>query len=689
MHQVFISYSTVDSDVANAVCYYLESGNIRCWIAPRDVQAGISWAGQLMRAIRESKIFLLIYSKDFNRSPQVISELTEAVEAGCIIVPFRIDQTPMNDDLAFYLKKVHWLDAMNPPTAQHVDNLYTHIVRILQMDPASGYSPQADTTQLDSSMQHGYPSQYEDQAQYEYPSQYDYSEQYDYSAVSGYASQPEPSKFLVFLRTLGIALASAVLLIGIVCLVCFWPSSKPEPDDPSIAIESQVAESTEPSVESAFIEKAVPTVPEDVPETTSETAPESAYQKINFVNLSRLPKYTYPFLSTYMMSPDRAFIMLQNSETKKFTLGRTDNGAIYISNIDLKYTDLTRFEMMLTNDYNTVYFTDTSENRVYIFDRSKKEWINRQGIQLDLSDTEVIYTSGWFSQNMRSSNSHLEQLALFVYDTAPELQCISRIMHVLPSGELTSSDISEHRIATLIASINSHDFDGILLMDSSNNFRVYDDATGNILDLAYEEILQDYIPYIENYGTFSEDHQYYLSNQSNCTQVWNLNTGSHDYSRIFTDFVSVYFSGPQEIIVYNDENQSVFLHDLETGRETVLLDKEYFKNHPLFMDIITQFHYSEKYDVCIFVTADYFDEEAQQGSFRVNITDRSGKILASSDLLTTSNGSHYTFLSLTDNMLFLEADLVDWDTAKPEDGIVTEMFRAEFSVDEEGNLIFK
>ena len=681
MHQVFISYSTIDSAVADAVCYYLECGNIRCWYAPRDVQAGISWAGQLMRAIRESKIFLLIYSKNFNQSPQVISELTEAVEAGCIIVPFRIDQTPMNDDLAFYLKKVHWLDAMNPPTAQHVDNLYTHLVRILQMS----YTQSAYAAPNDCTTQLGYPTQYDYQETYEYQEQYEYIPQYEYSQQSEYPSQTKS----LFSRLLPIILASAALLIGIVCAICFWPSPTPIPDNPPATTEPQIFYTTEPSLEMVFTEPTISTQPQETTEPIPETTPEPEYQKINFVNLSRLPKYTYPFLSRYMMSQDSAFIMLQNSETKKFTLGRTDNGAVYISNIELNCTNLTQLEMMLSNDYNTVYFTDTSENMVYIFDRSRKEWINQQGIHLGLSDTEVIYTSGWFSQNMRSSNSHLEQLTLFVYDTAPELQCISRIMQVLPSGELTSSDISEHRIVSLVAGIDSPGFEGILFMDSSNNFRVYDDSTGNILDLDYEEILQDYIPYIEHYGTFSEDHQYYLSNQSNCTQVWNLHTGSHDYSRIFTDFVSVYFSGPQEIIVYNDENQSVFLHDLETGRETVLLDKEYFKNHPQFMDIIMQFCYSEKYDVCIFVTADYFDEETQQGSLRVNITDRSGKILASSDLLTTSNGSHYTFLTLTDNMLFLEADLVEWDTAKPEDGIVTEMFRAEFSVDDEGNLVFQ
>ncbi|NQT71340.1 MAG: toll/interleukin-1 receptor domain-containing protein [Chloroflexi bacterium] len=35
-HDVFISYSTNDKTVADAVCATLESQKIRCWIAPRD-----------------------------------------------------------------------------------------------------------------------------------------------------------------------------------------------------------------------------------------------------------------------------------------------------------------------------------------------------------------------------------------------------------------------------------------------------------------------------------------------------------------------------------------------------------------------------------------------------------------------------------------------------------------------------
>jgi TIR domain len=36
-HDVFIAYSSKDKSVADAICAGLEAGEIRCWIAPRDV----------------------------------------------------------------------------------------------------------------------------------------------------------------------------------------------------------------------------------------------------------------------------------------------------------------------------------------------------------------------------------------------------------------------------------------------------------------------------------------------------------------------------------------------------------------------------------------------------------------------------------------------------------------------------
>ncbi|PYS70477.1 MAG: hypothetical protein DMF73_12795 [Acidobacteria bacterium] len=59
---VFISHSSQDKPVADAVCAALERASIRCWIAPRDVQPGRSFAGEITRAIQHSQVMVLIFS---------------------------------------------------------------------------------------------------------------------------------------------------------------------------------------------------------------------------------------------------------------------------------------------------------------------------------------------------------------------------------------------------------------------------------------------------------------------------------------------------------------------------------------------------------------------------------------------------------------------------------------------------
>src|SRR4051812_9039541 len=68
-HDVFISYASSDKVVADAVCSQLESlHHIRCWIAPRDVTPGASWAESIIDALDESKIMVLIFSNNANAS---------------------------------------------------------------------------------------------------------------------------------------------------------------------------------------------------------------------------------------------------------------------------------------------------------------------------------------------------------------------------------------------------------------------------------------------------------------------------------------------------------------------------------------------------------------------------------------------------------------------------------------------
>jgi hypothetical protein len=108
----FISYSQEDKVTADTICAALEAAGIRCWIAPRDVQPGRSFAGEITRAIQASKIMVLIFSAHSNQSEQVLREVQLAVDSHLHIIQFRIADVPASDDLKYYLGTPHWLDAL-------------------------------------------------------------------------------------------------------------------------------------------------------------------------------------------------------------------------------------------------------------------------------------------------------------------------------------------------------------------------------------------------------------------------------------------------------------------------------------------------------------------------------------------------------------------------------------------------
>ena len=81
-HDIFISYSSKDKIIADAVVSRMESGSIRCWYAPRDIVPGSDWAESITNAISASKILVLIFTQNSNLSIQVLREVAQAVEDG-------------------------------------------------------------------------------------------------------------------------------------------------------------------------------------------------------------------------------------------------------------------------------------------------------------------------------------------------------------------------------------------------------------------------------------------------------------------------------------------------------------------------------------------------------------------------------------------------------------------------------
>jgi len=130
-HHVFICHSSHDQGVATAVCDRLEARAIGCWIAPRDPVPGLPYSEQIVRAIAESAIVLLVFSAHANASRAVLGEIELAANRSKIILPVRIEDVALSESLEYYIRSVHWHDAIAPRREEQLDALAARVESLL------------------------------------------------------------------------------------------------------------------------------------------------------------------------------------------------------------------------------------------------------------------------------------------------------------------------------------------------------------------------------------------------------------------------------------------------------------------------------------------------------------------------------------------------------------------------------
>jgi hypothetical protein len=127
-HVVFVSYSSHDKTIADEACRALETKGIPCWIAPRDVLPGSLWGEEIINAINDSQIMVLILSSSSNDSPQVIREIERAGSKGLPIISFRIGDVRLSKSMEYFVSTHHWLDATKDP----LESCLTRLVETAQ-----------------------------------------------------------------------------------------------------------------------------------------------------------------------------------------------------------------------------------------------------------------------------------------------------------------------------------------------------------------------------------------------------------------------------------------------------------------------------------------------------------------------------------------------------------------------------
>lgn len=130
-HDVFVSHSSQDRSVADAITAVLEMRGMRCWIAPRDVRPGAPYGEEILDAIYGSRVMVLVLSANANLSPHIPKEVERAVSRGVPVIPLRIGDVLPAKSLDYFIGSIQWLDALTPPIDGHLERLADSVQSLL------------------------------------------------------------------------------------------------------------------------------------------------------------------------------------------------------------------------------------------------------------------------------------------------------------------------------------------------------------------------------------------------------------------------------------------------------------------------------------------------------------------------------------------------------------------------------
>jgi len=92
-------------------------------MAPRNIEPGTDYPTALVEAIRSVRVLVLILTEQAAASPHILSEVGHAFSGKKRIIPFRISQKAVPDDLEYFLSLTQRLDAPDGCTEQNLKRL--------------------------------------------------------------------------------------------------------------------------------------------------------------------------------------------------------------------------------------------------------------------------------------------------------------------------------------------------------------------------------------------------------------------------------------------------------------------------------------------------------------------------------------------------------------------------------------
>ena len=127
---IFISYHTDSSaEIVRKLSIALEGNGLTCWYAPRDCSD--EYASSIVHAIKNSKILLLVLNDQSNVSKHCLNEINIAFNNGNPILPIRISEVTLSDDMYYYIGRIHIMDGGIPPELLKIQEIIDRCRQLL------------------------------------------------------------------------------------------------------------------------------------------------------------------------------------------------------------------------------------------------------------------------------------------------------------------------------------------------------------------------------------------------------------------------------------------------------------------------------------------------------------------------------------------------------------------------------
>ena len=109
-HDVFISYSRQDKEIAEYICSILNDKGINYWIDKEGIYSSVNYKEVIVDAIDTAKAIIFISSVNSNSSNYVIREIGYSVNKEKPILPIMVDEMPFAKSISFDISDIDQIE---------------------------------------------------------------------------------------------------------------------------------------------------------------------------------------------------------------------------------------------------------------------------------------------------------------------------------------------------------------------------------------------------------------------------------------------------------------------------------------------------------------------------------------------------------------------------------------------------